>query len=431
MGEFIMKHIANAVTILIIGLIFGLTNVHAAVWETTNQWSPEWEEDFAQWVSGPEVKETMFVDQRSPFYGVLADCADAAHALRVIFSYKNGLPFAVLNPSGNRSANNPYQNFHNGIDRFDRISNQNQRVVAFINYLGMSMGSEFLTRYNTFPVALDKITSGDMFTYRIKARFGKFIRHVYNIKNVNPTGSFDVIYATQAIKDKRLPLIRRKDREFVHAPFDVWGFRRFRWPQYIGKPVSSIPASLGNSQEQYEAVEQYGDKFFRYVATRLRSEVETPEAMLNRTFTNLCTEAFARVEYVQQGVDFMNSIGGRCMDYAQYDAYSTPARDEALEQSFLRTKQVFDEIVENRQDGQVDPQLMGKVGAVFYRKYSDYRADLLTSCRISYKAGTVIDLAELRKRQEDNKLSSHPNDTLENRWGSPTSARRTKCKAHY
>lgn len=426
-----MKHITNAVTVLIMGLFLSLTNVQAAVWVTTNQWSLEWEEDFAQWVSGPEVKETMFVDERSPFYGVLADCADAAHALRIIFSYKNGLPFAVLNPSGNRNPNDPYRNFHNGIDRFDRIANQNQRVVAFINYLGSSMGSEFLTRFNTFPVALDRITSGDMFTYRIKARFGKFIRHVYNIKNVNPTGSFDVIYATQAIKDKGLPLIRRKDREFVHAPFDVWGFRRFRWPEYIGKPLSAIPADLGNSQEQYQAVTQYGDRFFRYVSSRLRSEVETPEAMLKRTFSNLCTEAVARIEYVQQGVDFMNSIGGRCMDYAQYDAYSTPARDEALKQSFLRTKQVFDEIVSDRLDGQVDPHLMGRVGAIFYKDFNNYKNQLLSACPVSYKAGTRIDLAELRKRQEGNKLSSHPNDTLENRWGSPTNVRRTRCKAHY
>lgn len=425
-----MLQISSAVISILMALSLSLSTAKAAIWVTQNQWSPEWEQKYALWVSGPEVKETMFTDQNSPFFGVRADCADAAHALRIIFSYKNALPFAVLNPSGNRNPNNPYQNFHNEIDHFDRIANPNQRVVAFINYLGSSMGSEFLTRYNTFPLALDKISSGDMFTYRIRARFGKFIRHVYNIKNVNPTGSFDVIYATQAIKDKGLPMIRRKEREFVHAPFDVWGFKRFRWPEYIGKPLSSIPASLGNSQEQYAVVEEQGERFFTYLRNRLRSEVESPQAMLQRTFSNLCIEANSRVEYVQQGVDFMNSIGGKCMDYAQYDAYSTPARDEALKQSFARTKQTYDEIVRNSQEGQVDPDLLGQVASVFYPQYANYRSQLLSTCPISFKRGSSLDLAELHRRQKANLLSSHPNDTLEHRWGEG-SGRRTRCKAHY
>lgn len=425
-----MLQFSKAVTIVLFSMIFHSSISVGAVWVTKNQWSSEWEEKYALWVSGPEVNESMFVDQSSPFYGVRADCADAAHALRIIFSYKNALAFAVLNPSGNRNPQNPYQNFHNEIDRFDKIASPNQRVVAFINYLGNSMGSEFLTRYNTFPLALDRITSGDMFSYRIKARFGKFIRHVYNIKNVNSTGSFDVIYATQAIKDKGLAMIRRKEREFVHAPFDVWGFKRFRWPQYIGKPLSAIPAELGNSQEQYDVVAQQGERFFTYLRNRLRSEVESAQAMLNRNFNNLCIEAKSRVEYVQQGVDFMNSIGGRCMDYAQYDAYSTPARDEALRQSFLRTKQTLDEIIRDRKDSQVDPDLFGTVSAIFYGQYSDYRAQLLSSCPISFKSGSQFDLAELNRRQLAKLLSSHPNDSLEHRWGEGA-GRRTRCRSHY
>lgn len=402
----------------------------AQVWTTNQRWDKEWEERYAQFVSSYRVHKDLFVGSDSRFKGIRADCADAAFGIRAIFAYENGLPFAILNPSGSRSSSDPYRNFHNEIDRFDYIRDQDKRVVEFINYIGLSVGSENLTRQNTFPVALKKVTSGDMFTYRIKARFGKYIRHVYNIKNVNPTGSFDVIYATQAIAEKGLPMIRRKQREFVNVPHSVWGFKRFRWPEYLGRSVSEIPASLGYSQEQYEIAQREGDNFFNYVTRLIRTEIETPEAKLKRSLNSLCTEARARVDYVNQGLDYLSRIGGRCMNYQEYDAYSTPARDAALKKTFEGAESVYREIVRERQDNQVDPRIFGMAETLFSNS-NEYLNELNRFCPIEITREKTLGLAELRSRQRAGKLSSHPNDTLEHRWGEPTRARRTNCKVHY
>jgi hypothetical protein len=62
--------------------------------------------------------------------------------------------------------------------------------------------------------------------YKIKARFGNFIRHNYNIKSISDIGTFDVIYSTQANKAKKLPLIRRKNYDFDKLPSSPWGFKK-------------------------------------------------------------------------------------------------------------------------------------------------------------------------------------------------------------
>lgn len=416
---------------LLLTLLIGLpVTGQAQVWSTSERWDKEWEERYAQFVASYRVNKNLFVGQQSRYKGIKADCADAAFAIRAIFAYENGLPFAILNPSGSRSSSDPYRNFHNEIDRFDYIGNQDKKVIKFINYIGLSVGSENLTRQNTFPVALKKVTSGDMFTYKIKARFGKYIRHVYNIKNVNPTGSFDVIYATQAIAEKGLPMNRRKQRELVNVPSGVWGFKRFRWPEYLGRPVREIPASLGYSQEQYEVARTEGSNFFNYVTRLIRTEVETPDAKLKRSLNSLCTEAQARIDYVNQGLDYLSRIGGRCMNYREYDAYSTPARDAALKKTFKTSENIYQEIVREGQDNQVDSRTFGMAETLFTNS-DEYSKELKSFCPIEFRPGKRLGLDQLKRRQDSGQLSSHPNDTLDLRWGEPTGDRRTSCKVHY
>lgn len=419
-----MKQILLLVTALM------ALEAHAQIWSDTQKWNTDWEERFSAFVNGPRVQEGLFVDPNSPYSGINADCADAAYALRAIFAFENGLPFALRNPSGVRSGQPAYANFNNRIDRFNYIRNPERRLVEFINYIGASVGSENLTRNDTFPVAISALRPGDMFSYRIKARFGNFIRHVYNIKGINPTGSFDVIYSTQAIMEKNLPMIRRREREFVHLPHDAWGFRRFRWPEHVGRSVSEIPEALGRSNEQYDLVRQYGDGFFRQVKNRLATVVETPEQRLSRSLNNLCIEAQARIDYVNQGLDFLQRNGGRCMDYTQYDAYSTPARDEALKQTFLRAQETYQEIIRNRQDGRVGRTWLQYAQSIFDGARG-FERELLSFCPIEYRPGVRIDLAELRRRQNAGLLSSHPNDVVEHRWGEATRRARTRCRAHY
>ena len=143
----------------------------AAVWHADNAWDTNYEQKYSEWMTTSAVHAKLFVDPSSKYYGLRADCADAAYALRAIFSFENSLPFAISNPSGGRSSSR----LSNTTTGFDRVSNPHKRFVAFLNYLGESVGTENLSRLDTYPVKLASVNPSTLYTYKIKARFRKKI----------------------------------------------------------------------------------------------------------------------------------------------------------------------------------------------------------------------------------------------------------------
>lgn len=409
-----------------------MTPTQAKVWQATNSWSLDWEKKYSKWMTTNNVKKTIFTGRNSPYYGIKADCADASYALRAIFSLENSLPFKVKNPSGARSG---YGTLNNDTNKFDSAGSSKRRLVALVNYLGDAVGTEHLNYHDTLPVSIKSIAPGMLFTYKIKGRFGKSIRHSYNIKEVTPTGDFDVIYATQAIAKEGLPLNLKQGFAFSNAPQTVWGFKRFKWPELLNESVSSYPQEFGYSQEQFSLSQNLGARgFFRYVKKVLKVTDQTPEQLLESKLKTLCRAANDRIEYVNQGVGFHRQSRRKCMNYADFDAYSTPSRDKSLLNDF---ENLFYEMK--------DIEQMGLVGEVDYsywdllvnirsglRQGGDRTLDreLSNVCSINYRQGVSIHLGELFRRINAGLLSSHPNDEMEQRWGE-TSRGRTRCKAWY
>lgn len=422
--------------LITLSLLLGLSApVTAKVWQTTTQWNQEYENLYSKWIESPEVHKDMFVSKSSPYYGGRYDCADAAYALRAIFASKHGLPFALKNPTGSRGR---YAMFSNEVNKFDKYPAGPKRVTAFLNYISDMVGTENLSRHDTYPIKIDSVTSGKLYTYKIRARFGSTIRHAYTIKEVNQTGTFDLIYATQAIRKKNLPLNYRKEKPLVNLPHDVWGFRAFKWPRLLGTSPSEFPAELNYSTEQYAMAKQMGRGFFKHVKNTLKTVDEDDSALLTRVFNNVCTEAQARIEYVNQGYQHHVSTGRKCMNYADYDAYSTPARDKALKDAYETLWSTYLDL--HRAGELYDAKVYEHVNALFwhesttqdrlYEPTRDQKEALLFACPIQYKEGTTIDLATLFTRLRRGKLSSHPNDSLEVRWGEVTGPK-TRCKQWY
>lgn len=410
-------------TTLVVAFTIATQNVSAAVWEDTNSWSIDYENKFTAWMGSTAVREGMFTDKSSPYYGVNTDCADTAYALRAIFAFENKLPFAIINPSGSREIS---KTLNNKTNKFDYAGAENKRVVALITEIGESVGTENLTRYDTYPVALKTIKGGTLFTYKMKAKFGKFIRHTYNIKVVNPVGTYDVIYSTQANHEKHGDLLRRRDREFENLPSDPWGYRRFKWPEHLGLGLDVIPAELGASSEQFALANSLGSGFFKYVSKLLATTTESSGERLTRVFKNVCQEAQARIMYVNEGLEFAKKTNNACMDYAAFDAYSTPARDGALKDMFLNLESTFRGA---QSQGGVDPVILSFADYIFTGKGA-VQAELLAACPIAYRPGVTIDLGVFWSRMKNNRMSSHPNDIVEVRWGEKTSPL-TKCKRWY
>jgi hypothetical protein len=413
-----MKYFLSAV---IISLSF---SVSAAVWVDTNTWSVEYENQFSQWVQSNAVREGMFTDKNSPYYGISTDCADTAYAIRAIFAFENKLPFAISNPSGSRDVSRTLNNKSN---KFDYAGPENKRLVAMITEIGDSVGTENLTRLDTFSNSIKSIAPGSIFTYKMQARHGNFIRHTYNIKGINPVGSFDVIYSTQANHATRGDLIRRKDREFENIPNDPWGFRRFRWPSLLGTSLSNIPAELGPSMEQYDLAKKMDTRtFFKYVGKQLATTSETTSQRLSRLFAAICQESQARVGYVNEGLAHLRSTRNSCMNFAEYDAYSTPARDAALKEMYEK----FQTVLAESQQSDVNDEDAYAFANYIFNGIGSVQADLQAACPISYKPGTTIDMAIFWKRISAGKISSHPNDIVEVRWGEKSSPA-TRCRRWY
>jgi hypothetical protein len=410
-------------SLTILALTFGSFNASAAVWEDTESWSLAYEQKFVEWMGSTAVREGMFTNTSSPYYGVNTDCADTAYALRAVFAFENKLPFAIINPSGSRDIS---KSLNNKTSKFDYAGPENKRLVALITEIGESVGTENLTRYDTYPVAIKSIKGGTLFTYKMKARFGKFIRHAYNIKTVNPIGSYDVIYSTQANHAKRGDLLRRRDRDFENLPSDPWGFRRFKWPEHLGKDLSVIPAELEPSNEQFALANSMGGSFFKYVSKQLATTTESSGERLSRVFNNVCQEAQARIMYVNEALEYAKKTGNACMDYANFDAYSTPARDGALKDIFLNLESTFKGA---KVQGGADPVILAFADYIFTGKGA-VQAELLAACPIAYRPGTTIDLATFWNRMKNDRMSSHPNDIVEVRWGETTKPL-TKCKRWY
>lgn len=404
-------------------------SAQAIIWEDTRPWTLQDEEEFSRWMQSGAVHESMFTDSKSRYYGINTDCADTAYALRAIFAFEHKLPFAITNPSGSRSG----KTINNRQTNYDYLKTPEQKLVKLINDIGESVGTENLSFYDTYPIQLKSIRPGSMFTYKIKARFGNFIRHAYNIKNINPVGTFDVIYSTQANKEKNLPLIRRKEREFENLPHSPWGFRKFRWPEHLGKDLSAIPSELGASMEQYDLATTLGEKeFFKLVRKTVASVSESHAERVVRSLNAACVESVARIDYVNQAIDHLKSTNNACMNYEQFDAYSTPARDKALAEMYEKLDSSYKDAKKAGELNLIPPTTLGLVEEILDQGIFASRDEsqaLKDFCAIEYKTGTKISMKTLYKRILSNDLSSHPNDTVEVRWGEK--GKKTNCKRWY
>ncbi|MBT3234343.1 MAG: hypothetical protein HN353_00160 [Bdellovibrionales bacterium] len=403
----------------------------AAVWESDNTWDLEWEKRFSSWMKSSAVHRNIFTNSGSNYYGIRADCADASYALRIIFSYENHLPFAMRNPSGSRRRSGRY--LTNQLSKFDSISDSNRRVVKFINYIAGSVGTESLVRNDTFSPALQTLRAGDLFMYRMGGFLGRPIRHSYNIKRINPTGDFALIYSTQALAREGKPLNYRDHRTFTHAPRKPWGFRRFKWPQLVLESVApaDYPVESGYSLEQFSLVERMGGtKFFKYLTKLLKSSDVMPGELLEQRLTGLCREAQARIGYVNQGVKHANRTGGRCMNFADFDAYSTPARDSLLANLYQQLLDEYNDLTARGELDLISLETNLRVKEIFSLG-EQVDSGLQVFCPISYRDGVTIDLAELFSRQQAGVLSSHPNDSLALRWGEADAGEVTSCRRWY
>lgn len=420
-----MKNVIVSILIYSFGVLS--STAHSAVWEDTEKWSLDYEKKFSEWIVSDEVHEYMFISPASKYFGMYSDCADVTYALRAIFSFENKLPFAVSNPSGSRKT--VIDTLNNRQSTWDQHPEGIPRLIAMVNDITTSVGTDNLAYMDTYPSALKSLSPGSVFISRLKLDTNYFVKHAYNIKNINPVGTLDVIYSSESIQADKKPLLRRKDKEMDILPSDPFGYRKFRWPEHLGVKVKALPLEMQASFEQFELAKTLGIQDFNKLLRKTIGTIEENDTQkLQRSLQTVCQEAQTRVAVVKAAQDHLVKINHQCMDFRDFDIYSTPARDASIKEAFFSLQRNYFEIKDSDGLEAVDPQIL-EFAEIILLDTAPTDDSLLKWCPIEYKAGTSIDLAELWKRTYYSKLSSHPNDSVESRWGEVASL--TSCKRWY
>lgn len=402
---------------LIVLLLVVTFSSQADVWRSNKHWNESWQRKYANWIA-TSVKGSFFKDLGRPFSRLKIDCADAHYALKAYYSRMNGLHMVV-----ERGA------FSNKTSMFDRYRNSNERLYRFMLHLANNYGTESLAHNDTYPVAVNDVMPGDLFTYKVGSN-GNFTRHAYIIKNVNLDGTFDVLYSTQERAAKGYPLGRQWQYMFDKAPLNSgtdrnhWGFRR----QKLSNRASISQESLREADfSQYELARRYGNLgFFRRVKSINQTVKESPNSIAERNFKTVCTGVQDRVTSVNDAEAFRKRIGGRCMSFREFDTYSTPSRDTKIKNSYLN----YEYDIENISWNSLNSYNKNSFSLTFENSLSSREKNsLLERCNVSTPVGK-IDLSTFRQNIFAGRVSFHPNDNIYRRWGF-TNGSKTRCEEFY
>jgi hypothetical protein len=237
----------------------------AAVWEVENQWTPEYDKKYRDWIKSDKVHRKLFTKRGTIFYNFPTDCADMIYVLRLVFAYENKLPFVLTAPS-DYTEEGPV--LSQATTKFDHIESEKGKVKAFMHYVSQEKGTNSMIK-DTFPVAVKEITSGDMYVTQWSFIFMGTNNHSYIIKEIARDGN-GLFYASDAPRKVWKLQKTKKYPDFVFKS-KPWGYRRWRKPEHILTPEKEIPASEGLSYEQYDLLYRYGaDKVLLEIRKRMR-----------------------------------------------------------------------------------------------------------------------------------------------------------------
>lgn len=398
-----------------------LATAHAAVWTTDNNyWNGNWEIKYQKWVS-EEWKPDFFLSRAKPqYYGIAHDCADAIYLMRAVFAYENKLPFKVHN------ALHKGQYLSNSMKNWDHLP-EDKRFKAFAAYMNDRVGTRSLSN-DTFPIELAQIKAGDLYV--------EPGTHSYAITGITETGVTAIMSSTTPASPKLMIQLYSFPFFIPHDPVGMTdGYRRFKWPRNIDKPSQQQP---GFSNEQYTLAQQVGLNYIPFtdkIAEKLRRRPEPLEEKTMRLLHSLCSFAKERVNYVNDGLAYVNRLRSQgkrsCMNAKEYDYYSTPSRDKRLKRFFEEVRNIAYSGGALKED-EINGQILAR--AIFHPELPEGVYDELDNfCGLGIypeDETKYINLRQLWKSIESDKISSDPHASFEQRWGLVDTKYTGSCKTY-
>ena len=406
------------------GLVFlfsisGISNAVAAVWPTQNQWSPAWEIKYQEWVAKNYTTDFFVNPNKLVYFQLSHECADAIYFMRLAFAYENKLPFAINNTM------RPGEFLDNNMRTWDSQS-EVQRVRSFMKYVADRVGTRSLYM-DTYPIALADLKAGDVYVEPGS--------HSYILTGITETGVTSIVSSTTPSSPKHMvqlyayPFFIPQDKANMRD-----GYRRFKLPQMVDKPMQQQP---GFSAEQYaiaESVQYNYVAFTDIVAKKLRRRPEPLQEKATRVLYGLCAFAKERVNYVNDGLNHLRKIraeGRQCMNQTEYDYYSTPSRDKRLKMYFNEVEKIAYAGGELRRD-EISIELLAR--AIFHPEIPDHlNAELNKFCGLAAyptNQNRYINLRQLWSNLKAGRVSSDPHASIENRWGLNSTPHRATCPTY-
>lgn len=367
----------------------------AAVWETTAQWDAAAEANYRQWVLNNWNKE-YFV-QAGPLQGSLMDCADVIYTMRLLYAAQAGLPFVMRDPTARG-----VRLITNEMTRWD--SKPPEERLKGLSDLIHAVSSTASIPADTYPTVISRETLGSGSIILT----GPEKHHSWTIQKFSITG---IPYLLFGSRPAQVLLFERNEYPSMNFTFPEGilpefnaGFRNFRQPKDIGKPVADVP---GFSLEQYTLLQSGGMKA---IQRRMQLATESPQQHVMRIYKNACHGAQERADSVLSAVQKNKSLGATCMTESQYDDYSTPSRDQRLKDSFLELKAAYEEGL----------RLPGEINEPTKKLMADVISGSSVAgaqCMVNIGGGKKLTLGQAYALSVNDKLSSNPHDSLEIRWG--------------
>lgn len=416
-------------------LLLSFTSARAQVWTASQTWSPTWEKKFSEWVQRDWqddffARSTLENGQANPYFGMKMDCADTVYTMRVIFAYENKLPFVIQDPTTTGKVISNNMSRWNGSREIDRVR-------AFLWYLYGVVSTRSIPN-DTFPTPLSReyVKPGSLILTTKKNH------HSWTVKEMLPIGVPWLVFNSTVGRYSSAMLQQRQSWpnpdwifEGDYTPTGHAGFRYWRPAEFLNRPVWETP---GYSEEQYRV----GLKNWQRTAVqRLATRVETDEQMLNRLLKTACEGLQGRVAAVNDATKYLDSSGGRCMDYPTYDTYSTPNRDRRVFDDLISLRRAFKDINDRDKAAGIPANLKVQLSKIFphielsAQKESELmRSNEINSasvCIVEYAPTKKLDMAEFKRRLFSGTITNNPHDDLAYRWGEliGPSPRATRCES--
>jgi hypothetical protein len=327
---------------------------------------------------------------------------------------KNGNP--ILPPPALTKDPTPYATvkewISNDFDYYDQFPDEEQRFRRFINFVGDVVGSKSLFE-DTYPISIDRrwfrpgviaaLPRAPLPTNAGPDGEAETAGHSQMVTSIDKRGVINYLKSTTPAKIQVLQPTTLNT--FVPSP-SGGSFRYWKQPKHYRMKESDIP---GYGTEQFDIKNE--GVFEDAMQARLAMETETKQQKLARLAGEVCKQIEQRVPMVDEGWAVKEKMGERCMDYSEFDAYSTPSRDGKIKKAlnYLLLTATGDE---NGDVAEVAAVLDKACGA------------------IEYLPGKKITAAKFSARLMAGKVSSDPNQPKTVRWGDEE-AKSLGCKQYY